>query len=103
MTRKKARQNINSMLYSPCPYCLGRGRIKSPETIVIDIKRELRKLNKRPRTNGRLLVQVHPQVAEFLNRPGELKRLEQETARTLIVESVATMNPELFSLLWKSD
>jgi len=103
MTRKKARQNINSMLYSSCPYCLGRGRIKSPETIIIDIKRELRKLNKRPRTNGRLSVQVHPQVAEFLNRPGELKRLEQETARTLIVESVATMNPELFSLLWKSD
>ncbi|SMC83033.1 Rne/Rng family ribonuclease [Sporomusa malonica] len=103
MTRKKARQNINSMLYNQCPCCLGRGRIKSPETVVIDIKRELRKLNKRPRTGGRLLIQVHPQVAEFLNRPGELKRLEQETARTLAVETAPTMSPEMFSLLWKPD
>ncbi|HWR41574.1 Rne/Rng family ribonuclease [Sporomusa sp.] len=103
MTRKKARQNINGMLYGQCPCCLGRGRIKSPETVVIDIKRELRKLNKRPRTGGRLLIQVHPQVAEFLNRQGELKRLEQETARTLGVEAAPTMNPEMFSLLWKPD
>ncbi len=103
MTRKKARQNINGMLYDQCPCCLGRGRIKSPATVVIDIKRELRKLNKRPRTGGRLLIQVHPQVADFLNRQGELKRLEQETARTLAVEASQTMNPEMFSLLWKPD
>lgn len=103
MTRKKARQNLSSMLYSQCPCCLGRGRIKSPETVVIDIKRELRKLNKRPRTGGRLLIQVHPQVAEFLTRPGELKRLEQETARALAVETAPTMSPEMFSLLWKPD
>ncbi|WP_425060633.1 Ribonuclease G [Sporomusa carbonis] len=103
MTRKKARQNIHSMLYSECPCCLGKGRIKSPETVVIDIKRELRKLNKRSRPGGRLLIQVHPQVADFLNRPGELKRLEQETARSLVVEATLRMNPETFSLLWKSD
>ncbi|QDR80134.1 Rne/Rng family ribonuclease [Sporomusa termitida] len=103
MTRKKARQNINGMLYDQCPCCWGRGRIKSPATVVIDIKRELRKLNKRPRTGGRLVIQVHPQVAHFLNRQGELKRLEQETARALAVEAAHTLNPELFSLLWKPD
>ncbi len=103
MTRKKARQNINGMLYGQCPCCLGKGRIKSPETIVIDIKRELRKLNKRSRPGGRLLIQVHPQVADFLARQGELKRLEQETARTLALEAVPNINPEMFSLLWKPD
>lgn len=103
MTRKKARQNINSMLYSPCPCCLGKGRIKSLETVIIDIKRELRRLNKRSRPGGKLLIQVHPQVAEHLNRQGELKRLEQETARALAVEAAASMNPEMFSLLWKPD
>lgn len=103
MTRKKARQNLAGMLYSPCPHCMGKGRIKSPETVVIDIKRELRKLNKRSRPGGKLLLQVHPQVADFLNRQGELKRLEQETARTLAVEPVANISPEVFSLLWKPD
>lgn len=103
MTRKKARQNINVMLYSQCPCCLGKGRIKSPETVVIDIKRELRKLNKRSRPGGSLLIQVHSQVAEFLSRQGELKRLEQETARTLSVETVPNTNPEMFSILWKPD
>ncbi|WP_371371519.1 Rne/Rng family ribonuclease [Sporomusa aerivorans] len=103
MTRKKARQNLNGMLYSPCPCCLGKGRIKSPETVAIDIKRELRKLNNRSRPGGRLLLQVHPQVAEFLTRQGEFKRLEQETARTLSVEATPGINPEVFSLLWKPD
>jgi ribonuclease G len=103
MTRKKARQNINGMLYNRCPCCLGKGRIKSPETVAIDIKRELRRLNKRSRPGGQLLLQVHPQVAEFLARQGELKRLEQETARTLTVEATPGINPEVFSLLWKPD
>lgn len=103
MTRKKARQNINGMLYSQCPYCLGKGRIKSPETVVLDIKRDLRKLNKRSRPGGRLLIQAHPQVTEFLTKQGELKRLEEETARSLTLEPVADLNPEMFSLLWKPD
>lgn len=103
MTRKKARQNINGMFYSQCPYCLGKGRIKSPATVVLDIKRDLRKLTKHSRPGGRLLIQVHPQVAEFLTRQGELKRLEQEIARTLTIEAVADLNPEVFSLLWKPD
>ncbi len=103
MTRKKARQNLTSMLYSPCPHCRGKGRIKSPETVVIDIKRELRKLNKRSRSGGRLLLQVHPQVADYLSRQEELKRLERETARTIVVESAANSSPERFSLLWKPD
>lgn len=103
MTRKKARQNINGMLYDQCPCCVGTGRIKSPATVVIDIKRELRKLNKRPRTGGRLIIQVHPRVADFLSRQGELKRLELETGRCLAVEAAQTMKPEMFSLLWKPD
>lgn len=103
MTRKKARQNLSGMLYSPCPHCRGKGRIKSPETVIIDIKREVRNLNKRSRPGGRLLIQVHPQVADLLKRQDEVRRLEQETARTLAVEPVADMNPEMFSLLWKPD
>ncbi|CQR72531.1 Ribonuclease G [Sporomusa ovata DSM 2662] len=103
MTRKKARQNLTNMLYSPCPHCRGKGRIKSPETVAIDIKRELRKLNKRSRSGGRLLLQVHPQVADYLSRQEELKCLERETARTIVVEAVANISPERFSLLWKPD
>ncbi|MBP2634936.1 MAG: rng [Firmicutes bacterium] len=103
MTRKKARQNLNGMLHSPCPCCMGKGRIKSAETVIIDIKRELRNLNKRSRFGGSLVLQVHPQLAGFLEKQGELKRLEQETSRTLMVEGVATMSPENFALLWKPD
>lgn len=103
MTRKKARQSINGMLYSQCPYCLGKGRIKSPETVVLDIKRDVRKLNKRSRPGGRLLIQAHPQVADLLTKQGELKRLEEETARSLMLETVVELNPEIFSLLWKPD
>ena len=103
LTRKKARQTPAGMLYSPCPYCKGKGRIKSPETVVIDLKRELRRVSKTSRPGGKLVIQLHPQVADYLHKQGMLKPLEQETARTLVVDSADHVNPELFSLLWKPD
>ncbi|HOK55457.1 MAG TPA: Rne/Rng family ribonuclease, partial [Armatimonadota bacterium] len=44
MTRKRTGETISEAMTEACPYCQGRARIKSPETVSIDVERELRKL-----------------------------------------------------------
>lgn len=97
MTRKKARKNIDNLLYTECPCCEGRGRIQSPATVAINVRRKLRHLVKNLRVSGHLVVQVHPRVAEELQ--GEKERLEQELARSVTIESTPSIHAETFSIL----
>lgn len=103
ITRKKARQNVEGVLYSECPCCEGRGRVQSPETVVINIWRKMRHVMSQSRRQGRILIQVHPLVAEAIKSQGELPRMEQELACSLRIESLAEMHPEMFSLLHEGE
>jgi len=103
ITRKKARQNLESLLYSECPCCAGRARVQSPETVVINIWRKMRKIMSQPRLQGRMVIQVHPLVAETIQNQGELLRMEQELACSLRVEAVPAMHPEVFSILHENE
>ncbi|MBP2653292.1 MAG: ribonuclease, Rne/Rng family [Firmicutes bacterium] len=97
MTRKKVRQDLEAMLYAECPCCSGRGHVLSPQTVVSGVIREIRQLSALGKLRGKIVVQVHPQVAEVL-KP-EVKRLVTEFARSLIVEAVSTMNSEAYTIL----
>ncbi len=103
MTRKKARQNIESLLYMDCPCCQARGRIQSPETVCIQICRELRKIAARPRLQGRLVIQTSPRVAGVLEKREDLQKMEQELNRKLISEAVPAMHDEVFSILYQDE
>ncbi|MGI6092124.1 MAG: Rne/Rng family ribonuclease [Veillonellaceae bacterium] len=99
MTRKKSRQNIESILYTACPCCEGRGRVHSPETVSINIRRRLRKLSSQASWQGDAIVQVHPTVAAILNRGDEVASLQKELGRSIMIESVSSMHPEVFTIL----
>lgn len=100
MTRKKVRQDITTVLNGQCPCCEGRGFVRSPDTVAAAVRRQLRQIGKaQPAAHGRVVVQVHPRVAEQLQRPGELERLSQETARRITVEAVADMGMETYSVI----
>ena len=98
MTRKKSRQSVENMLYLECPYCHGTGHIQSPQTIAIRVRRELRRVAVHAKA-GNLKVQVHPMVAEVLSLKGGVERMENRLARRIVIEPVATMHPEAFSIL----
>ena len=70
MTRKKVRQDLEGVLHSECPVCVGRGHIRSPETVAISIKRELRKIAKKESGGLKMIIQAHPNVTEVLSRQG---------------------------------
>ena len=93
MTRKKTRQNMATTLLVECPVCHGSGKVKSPETISVEIRRKIRTIkNSRP-----LILQAHPQVAEwFLTY--ELERVSRD--KKVKVQSIENMHPETYTLLF---
>jgi len=86
ITRKRVYQDLEEIMRIPCPYCEGRGRVLSPETMAMRVRREIRKLAKTAKSAA-VLVEVHPQVAGALMRDGAgwLRALEESNGKRLRV------------------
>ncbi|PLX98876.1 MAG: Rne/Rng family ribonuclease [Desulfuromonas sp.] len=87
MTRKRVRESIGRTLCEPCPYCDGKGYVKSRTSMVYEIFRELRRdIGNMP--GYRVTLLVHPDIAALLydeerNGIEELERLfEKQIAIT---------------------
>lgn len=98
ITRKKSRQNLSSVLYTPCPICDGSGRVQSRESLALEIKRKLRALLKRRGSSKNLLVSANPWLAQWLISK-DLKAWERELACSLRIESDPSLNVESFMIL----
>lgn len=98
MTRKKARQTYEGVLYEPCPCCSGRGIVQSADTLAIAIRRQLRRIaQKRP--GAELVVQLHPQIAGCFAEKASLDGLAQELGIELGIEPTEGMQLEVYSIL----
>jgi len=86
ITRKRVYQDLEEIMRIPCPYCEGRGRVLSPDTMAMRVRREIRKLAKTVKSAA-VLVEVHPQVAGALMRDGAgwLRALEESNGKRLRV------------------
>ncbi len=101
ITRKKSRENFESMFYSTCPCCDGRGRVESPETVGIRILRELRQLEKTSHASNGYELEVPEQVAEELDRSRRLESLERDFGVSLEIRRKSGMRPEQYSIYRK--
>jgi len=71
MTRQRQQESLASNLYTNCPYCRGRGIVKSATTMSVELQRKLSSIVRRlhAREDGReyaLRVLVHPSILERL-------------------------------------
>lgn len=66
MTRERTHRTLESISYKECPYCHGKGKVKSAFSIALVAMRELKNflLNNK---NRKVLLEVHPDVAASLN------------------------------------
>jgi ribonuclease G len=81
MTRQRHSESVHAAVYDDCPYCQGRGRVKSAETMSVEIQRKLAEiLKKRPRDESdfQLRIVVHPSVNERLRKEDEKILIEME-------------------------
>lgn len=100
MTRKRVRESIGRMMCEPCPYCEGRGYVKSKTTVCHEIFRELRREMLDIR-GTKVLLTVHPQVADLLydeERRG-LEELEKLFKKRVTVRAKPGFHQEQFEVV----
>lgn len=98
MTRKRDRENLTRYLCDPCPYCEGKGRLKSVSTVSYEIFRELYRTRPKNR-NGSFVVHVHPDVHEYLEAEiPTLKKIEKDLGHKVIFKTSNSLHHEQFEL-----
>ncbi len=81
MTRQRHSESVHAAVYDDCPYCKGRGKVKSALTMSVEIQRKLSEiLKKRPRDESdfQLRIIVHPTILERLRTEDEKHLIEME-------------------------
>jgi len=78
MTRQRARRSIEGKSYQRCPYCNGRGTIKSPATVAANLTRQLARVLSQTKAKE-IFVIMHPSVASYVSTPDKnmVKPLEK--------------------------
>ncbi len=67
LTRQRVKQSLERIMLQPCPYCSGRGQVKSVETICIELLREVRRLKKELNGNG-IVLRTSSSIATALQQ-----------------------------------
>ncbi|NPV73828.1 MAG: Rne/Rng family ribonuclease [Pelotomaculum sp.] len=95
MTRKKVRPSLSEVIQKPCPYCEGKGRVLSEETLGISFKNQIYNMA-RQTTAKTILVEANPVVAARLIGSGgaNLRDLENKTGKSLYIRGVASHHIE---------
>ena len=84
MTRQRIKGSLESSVHKTCPYCEGKGIVKSPVTMAIQTVKELRK--SLTHSSGRIInAYVHPDVAErLMNQEKKAVQLLEKTSKSRI-------------------
>ena len=83
MTRQRHSESVASAFYEDCPYCKGRGMVKSALSMSVEIQRKISEVLRKLREQGRsehpqLRIYVHPEVLNRLRTEDEALLIELE-------------------------
>lgn len=103
MTRQRAEESIMSSMYVDCPYCHGRGGVRSPLGMSVDIQRQIAAVMRRRKgtdVSHDLQIIIHPTVMDRLRREDEefLLQLESKFDGRLSFKSDPSKHVEFFSI-----
>lgn len=103
MTRQRERESIQDVVYDPCPYCNGSGRVKSALSMSVEIQRRLKEVLKRKNARRKMAVRVIMNPAIFARLKNEdaklLMELEEEYGKDLSFRADPTIHIEDFKLV----
>lgn len=105
MTRQRHSESNSSGIYTECPYCAGRGKIKSIRSIAIDIQRRLIQLIRQIRNNEgleeeiKLQIKLHPLCLKKLQQDEQvLLEMERNYGARLSFQAVPSLHIEQFEI-----
>ena len=106
ITRQRHDESNSSGIYEPCPYCSGRGIVKSPRAVSIEIQRKITNVVRRFREENlekeiNLKIFLHPSTLRRLRGPDSklIDRMERNYALKLTFEGAETYHVENFKLI----
>jgi len=100
MTRKRIRDSLGRTLCDTCPYCEGRGFVKSSRTICYEVFRELRRAFASSEEK-KALVTVNSVVADMLyddERQG-VEELEKEFQKKIVIKADPNLHQEQYEVV----
>ena len=100
MTRQRAQESISGSVFEPCPYCYGRGKIKSAMTMSVELQRELHQVMRKYPEIHEVKIIIHPTVLERLRTEDEelLVDIERKYAGRLSFRSDPASHQEKFTI-----
>lgn len=100
ITRKRAQESITRLLSEACPYCEGRGVVKSRITVSYDILRYIRRIAHEYRGH-KIIVEAHNEVADILtsNEREALADLESDFGIALEIKIKPHFHLEHYELI----
>jgi ribonuclease G len=103
MTRQRHSESVRSAVYDDCPYCKGRGKVKSAITMSVEIQRKLAEILKkreRDESDFQLKIVVHPSVLARLRTEDEklINEMEKRYYGKLSFRSDPVLHAEEFRI-----
>ncbi len=100
MARKRTRESLGQMMCEPCPICLGRGQVKSAETVCYEIFREILREAK-AYDNQKFLILAAPVVIDRLldEEAAYVADLEAFVGRTIEFRVEALYTQEKYDIV----
>jgi ribonuclease G len=101
MTRQRAAESISGTVYDTCPYCYGRGKIKSSMSMSVELQRALHQVLRAHPDSHEIKCIVHPHVLQRLRTEDEelLVDIERKYAGRLTFRGDPTLHHEKFTIL----
>ena len=99
MTRKRTRESLSRMLTETCPYCEGKGYIKSKTTICYQILRDVRREGLTVREDA-MVVNCHLEIADLMLTADReyVENLEKRLQKQIILRARGSFHLEQYEV-----
>jgi ribonuclease G len=103
MTRKRTQEGLDRYLMEACPTCTGTGVIRSRNTTLFEILREIRRESARQPSLSSVYVNTGPALADLLYGEGytDLDAVEKAIGKRVVVRALPHYHPEQFDVYSK--
>jgi ribonuclease G len=100
MTRKRTTESLERQLCEPCAACGGRGTVKSTETVVYEIFREITRAVRQFEAGRLLVIAATKVVAKILEEePAAIAELEEFIGKTIRLQADEQYAQEQFDVV----
>lgn len=100
MTRKRTRESLGHVMCEPCAVCNGRGSVKTPETVCLEVFREIMRSGRQFEAE-KLLVLASPSVVDLVldEHSTTVAELEELIGKSIRFQREEQYTQELFDVV----